>query len=39
MNIRRNSNAFLIADCAIDKRDYFVDIVFRFREFCRRFAI
>ena len=39
MNIRRNSNILLIADCAIDKRDHFVDIVFRFREFRRRFAI
>ena len=39
MNIRRNFDAFLIVDCRIDKHTHFVNIVFRFREFRRRFAM
>ena len=38
INIQWNSNAFLIVDCRIDKRDYSIDIIFRLREFRRRFA-
>ena len=39
MKICRNFDAFLIVNCLIDKRNYFVDIVSRFREFRRRFAM
>ena len=39
VNIRRNSNVLLIFDCGIDKHDHSIDIIFRFREFRRRFAI
>ena len=39
MTIRQNSKILLINVDLIDKRNYFVDIVFRFRAFRRRYVV